>query len=461
MIASGLNEFIDSSALSAVSFFNGRLLTAETLRRQGESQQARERHALQSVGWGVARGLEVSLVPPEQGQVARKLRVTQGLGVSPVGDMVVSNDDIELNIAPTAEETGATPTRETKAFTGCGAVPYIAPSAGFYLLALRPHAEARGRAPRSGLALDGRVVGCDRDFWKLGLIARLVPVDPGEMALDDAESALWSELARASYEAKEPEDESRVRNLFAHFCFRTAHHRRRLRDPLAELQPPPVARLVRAQGNCDLPVATFRWLDGQGVKSLDQWTVRRPLHGSGDPAAASLHARRVEAEALRQQFQNHFFDLMDSKPEAQRPGIEARRFFRYLPSAGVLRVQSPGLAGTPASPPVLPVPLRTFFDDRPIRHRVVEGRRLDGLLAAAVDVPPLDLDDDPSLALAGSGDEGNMPRQAEVVATYETRESLQGRRASDEFSVVFAGAQVPSLGYGRYDTHRFGFAHYA
>ena len=126
-----LLEPVVNDGVRLTHFFNGRVLTAEDLRREQDAARDRHRGLAGAVGEGVVRGLEVT--PLRRDLPAPTVRITAGLAFNRDGDPVELPRDVELRLIPAQAETD----QEAGLFALCERVSATSSitNPGFYVLA--------------------------------------------------------------------------------------------------------------------------------------------------------------------------------------------------------------------------------------------------------------------------------------------------------------------------------------
>lgn len=312
--AISLNQPVPASGAARTFFFNGRLLSAEDLKREQALRENGQSQLARLIGCGIAAGLEVS---GDAGSSA--LSIAAGLGVTPSG-LVIDIDTLDLNLA------GAGVGGRTNGFATCAAAManLESPAAGLYLLLLTPTWIGSGRAA----TLLGEVGACNRNVEQPAVQARLLPVAAPQAAT-----------------------EKTVRNLVAHALLAPD-------DPLAVLSHAAVvdapagalrligwwpASVVPTLGADDLPLALLRidqeakvvWLDGAAARRR----IAPPPGLAGDTFWRASHA--LEMEAFARQFVEQLADeaaILNKNKDA--PGAAA---FVALPPVALMDQSQFGL----------------------------------------------------------------------------------------------------------------------
>ena len=121
--------------------------------------------------------------------------------------------------------------------------------------------------------------------------------------------------------------------------------------------------------------------------------------------------------------------------------LEARRFFRYLPPAGVLPI-----GGLPPSE----LPRLPFFAGRTVRPPVfIASAAVEPILRRSLAYPPIDL--------TAADDRGNL--RPELVWLYQVRENQRAKRA--QRYVLFTTGHMPYDGHARVDVSWWDFSNYS
>lgn len=329
---------IADGGIAAVNFFNGRLLTGKDLSREQDARRQADQRVGQAMGPGIAWGLEVSALqasPASNSQV----RVSEGVGVSPSGQVLkLAGDTVASLVPPESDNAAATP----GVFGAClslGGGSYVAGD-GLYLLTLAPKLKADGTAPV--LALDSVNLRCSTDAWIEAVQLRLLAVGGWTGQGEDRASLAY------------------FRNAVAHAYLGSAGAAAAHARPgtaaaagtlsCAELTP------------CDLPLALV-YMVGSEIRFIEAWAVRRRIaaDAASAPWAPWLGERqRAWAEARLLQFQAQ---LVDEGPSILAgPASDS---LRWLPPAGFLpqgtvaatflgsRVAAPAMPLAPADAPAV------------------------------------------------------------------------------------------------------------
>src|SRR5215218_5504253 len=164
-MATELLEPVVEDGVRLTNFFNGRILTAEDLRREQDAAAERHRGLAGAVGEGVVQGLEVRV--SQRDLPTPTVRVTAGLAFNRDGDPVALPRDVELRLIPAQAEAD----EEAGLFAVCNRVSVSADitQGGFYLLAARPASTlSREQVPVVDLASEGSASRCGSRYAELG-----------------------------------------------------------------------------------------------------------------------------------------------------------------------------------------------------------------------------------------------------------------------------------------------------
>jgi hypothetical protein len=402
----------------APHFFNGRLLTGEAMTDEHRAQTVARELLAQSVGEGVAWGLEVEQVatsPIERPSV----RIKSGVAVNRRGEILLLSDDIEVQLVRPPDEVP----NPDKLFQTCVPITtnaqYVA-DPRVYLLTITSVRAGNGLAAVTGLGDTPR--GCNIKYVVDAVAFRLL-----ELPLDDATLA----------------DRDHLRNVVAYKCFGVD-------DPFDVANsvfddiPPPQTPLAALRDNdeltdCDVPLALFYWTATSGIVWLDLWSVRRRITRTRTADSFFDNDPRVAiTEAIVEQFAAHVDDL-NVAGDLQSATI-ATQYFRYLPPVGSLPIASSLEVG------VIP---QQFFLGHALHDPVfIAADSLRHLLNLARRFPPIRLSSD------------------EVIFLYLVVENVN---AANTFSLslrppvqfIFAHPRIDYLANARFDLARWNYSNYA
>ena len=305
--AISLNQPVAASGAARTFFFNGRLLSAEDLRREQALRENGQSQLARLIGCGIAAGLEVG---GDSGSSA--LSIGAGLGVTPSG-LVIDIDNLDLDLAGSAG--GA----RSGGFATCAAAManLASPAAGLYLLVLTPTWIGSGRAA----TLLGEVGACNRNVEQPAVRARLLGVSAPSGATEQT-----------------------VRNQVAHALLAPDDPAAVLSNAAAAEVPSGALRLIGwwpassapTLSADDLPLALLRidqnaevvWLDGAAARRR----IAPPPGLAGDTFWRTSHA--IEMEAFARQFVDQLADEAALlKKDQNAPGAAA---FAALPPVALL-----------------------------------------------------------------------------------------------------------------------------
>jgi hypothetical protein len=442
-----LEPFLEQG-IRNTNFFNGRLLSAEDLRTEQEANRQQHQQLGQSIGAGIAYGLEVRQAVATSlpsGTAAPQVTVSAGLALNGRGQALFLPSAIELALVREQETVAA----GAGLFAACEPLQATAilTGTGVYLLALAPASGFAGRAPVSGLGGNGVTGGsCGSRFAVEGVQFRLVNVPVSSMP--DISPTLREQLDQlmASGNAASL---SKLRNLLAHVCFGTEALQDFFRDPFKRVNTTPLYATygaldtLRAAGSlsdCDVPLALLYWTT-QGIQFVDMWSVRRSLTR---PATAThwspfIDDRHVgQGEAMFLQFQDQVDTLR--APGAVPESVVATQYFNYLPAAGILP-----LAGMRAA---RGFDYLQFFSGLTSSKPVfIEGTKVGPLIRTSLAYLPIEL------------------RSQELIRLYMVRENMQAIDTSTssppQYYLLFASGHIPYQGDAHYDLARWNYSNYA
>jgi len=434
--------------LRYVNFFNGRPLSAEDLEHEREATRLHQEQLGRAVGWGVVNGLDVQVTETER---IPTLRVTKGLAINRQGQMLSVPEDVAIELGTEQAPSAETRARDAAGLFGACTPPapqVIAKGTGIYVLFMGPSSALRERVPRVGLRDDGVAAQCDFAWAVEGVQFTVQPLEP--KGLDSVGAATRERIERLA-EASDLEHLSLLRDEIAHAFLGTEAVAAHYVDPVPGKS---VLSPMTSYGEmdslwrdfprlgCDVPLAVLFWT-GTSVHFVDAWSVRRrltaPKIASAWPVPTS-ERRLGEAEASFQHFQDQLAWVLQ-KLDGGLKKLEARRFFRYLPPAGVLPI-----GGLPSSE----LPRLPFFAGRTVRPPVfIASAAVEPILRRSLAYPPIDL--------TAADDRGNV--RPELVWLYQVRENQRAKRP--ERYVLFTTGHMPYDGHARVDVSWWDFSNYS
>ncbi|SFO50171.1 IPT/TIG domain-containing protein [Geodermatophilus obscurus] len=372
-----------TGGLERVSWWNGRILTAEDMTDHQRAVDEADRRLGRTGGAGVVDGLFVSRRPD-----GRSVDVTAGLAVDETGETLALGTDVTVHLVPPPGPAARTPPAD---FVACRTVPQAATVAGtgVYLLTIASAAGSRGAAPGSAATGVG-ASACGPRFDVAGVQFRLVEIDIGGLAEAGGHGkGDLGVLASLRSRRRDP----RLRNVIAHVLLDTLV---RARSLLAPFGPPgrytPALQRLADGGTlaaCEVPLAVVVWA-GDRADFVDTWAARRtPSTAPGAWPSAFIGARGSDGGLpVLLQFADHLGALVGpGVPPAGRLTREARQHFRYLPPAVLLPlVERSGQQGV--DPSVFLTGLRVRDGGSMVAGRVWP------LLTASLTAPVVDLDAD-------------------------------------------------------------------
>jgi hypothetical protein len=436
-----LQPFLEGG-IRNTNFFNGRLLSAEDLRREQQANRERDAQLAKAIGAGVVSGLEVERAPQSGGSGLTNavVSVRAGLALNENGQSLSLPLDTEVALVRELE----TVNEEAGLFATCAPPQQTAvvSGAGVYLLVVTPASGYEQRAPASGLGNTGLTSpGCGSKYAVEGVQFRLIDVDVNTNAAIPAD--LRAELS-ALMSAGGAADLSLLRNLLAQLCSGESRRRSFVADPFVEETESVGAKLttsLKLQGTltrCDVPLALIYWT-ASGIGFTDMWSVRRRPAGRPDADAWSPaldDGRVANAEAMFRQFQEQLDEIRRDHPHPA--GVSAKAYFRYLPPAGMLPLKS---AGAPGGFDYL-----KFFAGITYRPPVyVEGARAVELLRAALAYAPHDL------------------ASEKLLRVYRVRENMQAQAGAEppQPYMIFTSGHVPYHGDAYYNLAHWNYSNYS
>lgn len=401
MSAVDLQYPIFDSGIRTINFFNGRLLTALDLTREQAATHEADIRLGQAIGEGIAFGLEVTK-SPEGTAEAPIVTVQSGLAVNRNGQVLRLVGDPEKGTDVALVRQASDSAAASKAFTDCLPLQsgtYIA-GPGVYLLTLAPAQSNEGKAPTNGLTGDSGS-SCNKDATVTTVQFRLL-----NLVIDDL-----------------PADQNLLRNHIASRCFGLAGIDAFAINPFVS-QPLKYGLLDDLRKtlltNCDVPLAVLYWTVSDGIKFIDNWSVRRRLRHPSNAGRLSpyLDERRAsEGEAMVLQFEDQLVDLVvQPNPE----NLVATSAFKLLPPAGIVPLRS---GAQPAG-----FTYEKFFRDKNFALPTpISSAKLDALFAASLHYPPIDLS------------------RSEFVQLYTVVENSQAQSGVNppQPYVVFASQEMP------------------
>ena len=288
------------------NYVNGRLLTAQDLSAEQDAVLERDRWLGLAVGSGVAVGLEVTGAPGTS-----VLHVSPGTGVSSGGTAVHLDAAAALDLTVVSAANPA----DGAMFADCApaSTSTKAPTAGAYLLVLRPASSYDGKVPVAGSPTATLPTPCT-SRWQV-------------------EDVVFGAIRLEGFTV-DTTPENR-RNHLAHFCFGSEH----LDDlALSGFTDPVPWRGIEGLADltpCDLPLAVFDW-DGNGLTFVDRWSARRrPVRPSAAVELAPVVGddRTADGEARFLQFQDQLTGLLANPAGSSARAVDV---FPRLPPAGLV-----------------------------------------------------------------------------------------------------------------------------
>ena len=362
-MATELLEPVVDAGVRLTNFFNGRVLTAEDLRREQEAAGDRHRGLASGVGEGVVRGLEVTI--ESRAVAAPIVQVTAGLAFTRDGDPVGLPLDVLLRLIPAAAEQD----EEAGLFAVCDRpeLQVEITNPGFYVLVARPASSpSRDQVAAVDLTAEGIAARCGSRYVEQGaafsLVSLTLPSSSGDAPLAAALSELAGTIANQVESARQgdppdpqlPRNLSKLRNGMAHWCAGHDMAGQRIvalaASPTASsgvaLSPIDSLRASGLLASCEVPLALL-YVTKRQLEWVDMWAVRRaPLpRVAPDPHSLVGEDRsRSDASALVLQFRDHAGSFLIGG-SAAADTVAAPDWFLFLPPVGILPVKTSSESG--------------------------------------------------------------------------------------------------------------------
>lgn len=447
MITLELLEPILQEGIRSTNFFNGRLLTAEDLKVEQAVNRQQHQQLGKAIGEGVVQGLEVSIVSSGSNGAIPTISINEGLALNRKGQALTLPLNVNLALVREIETIAAgsglfatcEPPKSTAILTGTGV----------YILLIAPASDYEGRVPMSGLEAEGKITGCGSRYVVEGVQFRLVELNVDNVSsVSDTTRNLINQLMASSDTASL----SKLQNLLAHLCFGTEELMSFPRDPLklsegrssyVDYGALDALRSLECLKDCDVPLALIYWTT-KGIQFVDMWSVRRrsiPKSSSVIWPLTVSERRLAEGEAVFLQFQDHVAKIAGlSTFQSQLEKIEANKYFRYLPAAGIIPFTTGGLSRG--------FNYLTFFKGLTYRNPVfIEGVKLQPLVRSSFSYTPIDL---------GS---------KELIWLYLVRENMQeiDKKTTKPLKsyLIFARGHIPYQGDARYNLALWDYSNYS
>ena len=366
-MATELLQPVVDEGVRLTHFFNGRVLTAEDLRREQDAAAGRHRGLAAAAGDGVVHGLEVT--PATRAFPSPTVRVSAGLAFNRDGDPVALPREVELRLTPATAEVDA----EAGLFAVCEAPPLEAEitNPGFYLLAARPASTfSRDQVASVNLSSEGVATGCGSAYAELGASFRLVslPLPAGgadaPLALrlsalaaavsTDVETTRRGDTSDAGLPLRLAKNLSQLRSGMAYWCAGADAMGETIVSLAVPAASPTVAQppleALRTAGtlaSCEVPLALL-YVTRRQLEWVDAWAVRRPPvpRVMPDPLARVAEAAApAESAAAFMQFRAQAAGFLASDTPLAASQVRAREWFLFLPPVGILPLAAAGVAG--------------------------------------------------------------------------------------------------------------------
>jgi hypothetical protein len=351
MSVTELLEPVLTGGVRNAHFFNGRMLTAEDLRTMQLAVATRQQQLGEAIGEGIVTGFEVSLDPASEWN-RPVVTIRKGLAINRRGETLALAGDVELGLVG---EPAARAASEGD-FAVCDQATVTLTNLGLYLLVVLPASGFEGRVPMTTVGMEGISGSCGSKYALSGVRFRLarvtLPSDSDPESLSSRVTKLATELETQIGQLPPPNQPqptvaaaevtrkvSLLRNGAAHLCFGSEERARETDDPVAlgihrsgpRVWPTLISELREAGAltSCEVPLGLVYWTS-QGIRFIDQWSVRRPLSGLNQSVEALGLAARLQG-------QDQLADLAaGSSTLSTSVSIVARDFLFFLPSTLLL-----------------------------------------------------------------------------------------------------------------------------
>jgi hypothetical protein len=414
-----LQQPVLDSGIRSINFFNGRLLSARDLTREQSAYREGDKRLGKAIGEGVAYGLEVSPASTSR-KDSPAVSVEAGLAINRNGQTLALSARTDVALVRSSGANAA-----AQVFSDCLPLQtgtYVS-GAGLYLLTIAPAQTVEGRAITNGL--NPVTSSCSTDTLVSTVQFRLIQID-------------------SAFTANDLQNEALLRNLVAYKCFGVADTNAFIADPFnSEIAQWGLLDGLRPNQltDCEVPLAVLYWTDKDGLNFVDMWSVRRRIVAPQSSSAwASLNSdRRVaEAEAMFMQFQEQIESVCLSTTAEQTRAVDQ---FRYVPAVGFIPLAQDGF--TFGFHPDL------FFDTLTLHTDVfIEGARVEQLLRASFNYPPVDLKAE------------NKPVMLWIYKVRENRQKKTAGEASRQPYFIFSSGHMPYMADPHFDVNRWEYSNY-
>jgi hypothetical protein len=406
---------IIGGGIRSVNFFNGRLLSGEDMSREQEANREADKMLGRAIGDGIAYGLEVSRAVGSG--TAAVVTVQPGLAINRNGETLRLPSPVNLSLVRPQNGSGKVADAGFSSCTPFQSGVYVSGS-GVYLLTVSAARANEGRAAVSGL--QNSAADCNTKYMVDGVQFRLIQIE---------------------LTPEELNNQDHLRNLVAYKCFGVSSLWRKNSDQYVEqLEPNGLIDDLRPNRvtDCDVPLAMLFWTASDGIRFVDNWSVRRrTIHRAvNDSWDVVLNDRWLaEGEAMLLQFQEHIETLRTENLNLELAA--ASQYFRYLPPAGLIPVRRASFRG---------VNVNTFFTG--MTHRApefIDASITGSLMKGSFRDDPIDISN------------------SEMVWLYKV---WQNEKASLESAavqpfVIFTTPHMTNSAIARYDVAHWDYSNYA
>ncbi len=461
-----LKSILDDG-IKRTNFYNGRILTADDLKKEQEACNETNRRTNIAAGEGVVYGLEVRSGGTTTDPV---VSIDPGMAISRSGSTLYLGRTADIKVITKNEVISSS------IFNNCGTKQDFLTGFGAYLLIISPASDYEGYVSTNTIPPAAGGSNCGRKYITEGVQFGLVKVNPGFISC----SSLYSKLAQC-LEGTSEEDKQKTRNLLAHLCFGTQDKKGFYLDPFFEYNESATIRdaeygLIEAMRkeryltDDDVPLALLLWTKN-GLSFLDMWHVRRKTERktpAGDWHLFLGERNPAESEACFLQFQSQIDDIIKNKETALN-SISAVQYFSFLPSFGMIPVQVSYIQSymiefgnesymnelknkkiSFINKPGFHPP--TFFKGMICRQPVIiEGAKFEAAMRESLSYPPVDLSYPPVDTESG-----------EFLWLYLVRENIESVFNGTGIPyMIFASGHMPYIGDARYDLARWDYSNYS
>lgn len=445
MSAVNLLSPILTGGIQNVNFVNGRVLTSGDLTAERTANLQRQQLLGQSLGAGVANGLQVTVSSSSVAFGQQVVHVAAGLAINLNGDLLQLTAGTDVALTPAATAT----TANTGLFTVCQPPETQLSNPGVYVFTILPASGYQGQAPVVQLSSSGVAQTCTSQYATAGVQFRLLQLTLDstsslQAGLISLASQIQSGISNNASAASLAPMLSQFRNGLAYASFGAEQLSQEAANPLDFLSATSSlsnyglldqARTAKLLTACEVPLALIYWTPN-GIQFVDIWAARRRL---------TRDDRRVsEAEAMLFQFEDHMQSLL-ADPNGPA-AIDVDQYFFYLPPGGMVQSTGSGITAVNSSAALTGFDPATFFGAHASKDiATTNGNLLRGLFRDALYTEPFQL--------TSTGE----------IQLYLVWENLQSVNAggSGPLAIVFAGPALKYRGIPRFGTAKWSLSRFA